>query len=132
MKLAQKLKHLSRSSRRKRGVTLLEAVLYLSVASSVIVLMANVMDTESKRQENISLASTMNLMISSSQRYIAAEYDTIRQQLLVGARANGAAEMTHSISNLSDMGYIPGAYAADDRNLFWAAVQAPYQGRLSG
>ena len=103
---------------RKRGVTLLEAVLYLAVVSSVIVLMANVVDTESKRQEEIAMASRMNLMVSSAQRYVAAEYDNIRVQMLAAARANGAAEITLTMQNLSDMGYLPPAYAVDDKNLF--------------
>lgn len=118
MRLTQKIKYIRQMKHRKRGVTLLEAVLYLSVASSVIVLMASVINTESKRQENISIASTMNLLISSSQRYVSAEYDTIRDQLLSSARTNGAAEMTISLQNLSDMGYLPEAYAVEDRNLF--------------
>jgi hypothetical protein len=106
------------SSARRRGVSLIEAVLYLTVVSSVIVLMASVIDSESKRQENISTASTMNLMISSSQRYVAAEYDTIRDQLLAGARTNNRAEITISMQNLSDMGYLPAAFAVEDTNLF--------------
>jgi hypothetical protein len=118
MKFNQMFRTALKSKQRKRGISLLEAVLYLSVASSVIVLMANVIDTESERQENISTASTMNLMISSSQRYVAAEYDTIRNQLLASARANGVAEISISIENLSNLGYIPASYAVNDTNLF--------------
>lgn len=107
----------SRAARR-RGVSLIEAVLYLSVASSVIVLMASLVNTESERQEDIAMASRMNLIISAAQRYVAAEYDTIRERLLVEARLNNDATTRVTLQDMADAGYVPQAFADEDTNIF--------------
>ncbi len=112
-------KTINRSNRtRKRGISLLEAVLYLTVASSVIVMFADLIRTESKRQEDISVAGNMTLMINSSQRYVAAEYDAIRERLLSRADLAGVAEITVTMSELSNMGYLPESFTGDGENLF--------------
>ena len=106
------------SATRQRGVTLIEAILYLSVASSVIVLMASLMDTESKRQEDITMASGLNMVSMAAQRYVAAEYDMIRNQLLAAARATGRAEIEVTAQDLADGGYLPDTFAAGTENIF--------------
>lgn len=103
---------------RKRGISLLEAILYLTVATSVIVMFADLMNTESKRQEDISMAQSMNMMINSSQRYVAAEYDAIRDELLSRADIGENANMAVSMLELSNMGYLPGSFTANGENLF--------------
>lgn len=103
---------------RRRGVSLLEAVLYLSVAASVIVMMASVIDTESKRQEDIAMASSLNMMTVASQRYVAAEYDNIRDQLLDSAQTNDIAGFSISVGTLAEMGYLPQAFTTGDQNIF--------------
>lgn len=106
------------STSRKRGVTLLEAILYLTVASSVIVMFADLINTESKRQEDIAVAQNMNMMINSSQRYVAAEYDGIREALLARADIGDEAQMSVPIQELANRGYLPESFTAEGQNLF--------------
>jgi len=103
---------------RKRGISLLEAILYLTVATSVIVMFADLMNTESKRQEDISMAQSMNMMINSSQRYVAAEYDAIRDELLARADLGETASMSVPMQELSSMGYLPDSFTSNGENLF--------------
>ena len=105
-------------SNRKRGVTLLEAILYLTVASSVIVMFADLINTESKRQEDIAVAQNMNMMIDSSQRYVAAEYDDIRERLLARADLGDEAHLSVPIQELANRGYLPDSFTANGENLF--------------
>jgi hypothetical protein len=103
---------------RKRGISLLEAILYLTVSTSVIVMFADLMNTESKRQEDISMAQSMNMMINSSQRYVAAEYDAIRDELLSRADLGETASLSVPMQELSSMGYLPDSFISNGENLF--------------
>lgn len=103
---------------RNRGISLIEGVLYLGIASSVIVLSAQMMATENNRQEEITTASQLSMFLAASQSYVATEYDSIRDQLLATSSATGAAELSVSMSALATAGYLPESFAADTTNTF--------------
>lgn len=96
-----------RRAGRQRGVTLIEAVLYLVIAGGMISLVANMMYEEQERQQEIVAASNLKLVLEASQRYVAGRYDSIREQLFAASAGGQPALMSVPLQNLVDDGYIP-------------------------
>jgi hypothetical protein len=103
---------------RNRGISLIEGVLYLGIASSVVVLSAQMMAEENRRQEDITTASQLNLFLAASQSYVATEYDSIREQLLAQSSSSGSAEISVDMSTLATAGYLPQSYSVNTTNVF--------------
>lgn len=108
---------------RQRGATLVEAVLYLVIASGMITLSGNMIYEEQQRQQDIVAASNLKLILEASQRYIAGRYDSVREQLFSVATSNGTALMTVPMQNLVDDGYLPQTFmnnpAGDGVQNYW-------------
>lgn len=99
--------HSPTSRRRQRGITLVEAVLYLVIAGGMISLVATMVSDEQKRQQEIVAANGLRLVLEASQRYVAGRYDTIREELFTAAATSGPALMAVRMQALVDEGYIP-------------------------
>jgi len=95
----------------RRGVTLAEGILYLTVTFSVITFSAQTLVQERNRQEQNLVAGDLRQYLGSTQGYVAARYDRILGQLFNDAPANGgllAGEIT--VQDVVDAGYLPTVY----------------------
>lgn len=94
------------ASRRQRGITLVEATLYLTIAASMTIFIANTVADEQRRQGDIQAASHLRMTLEASQRFVAGRYDTLREQLFTEATTSGNAIMAVPIQRLVDDGYM--------------------------
>lgn len=95
---------------RKRGITLIEGVLYLVLASGMVVLVTQIIFDQQLRQENLIASADLGIVLDGAQRYVASEYDILLEDLLVEATASGSALLEVPMSNLSDAGLLPPTY----------------------
>ena len=92
---------------RQRGITLLEGILYLGLASSVIGFSASFILDEQRRQEEVLIAREYALMMQGAQNFVAGRYEEILEQLYEEAVLNGTALKSYEVSDLTDAGFLP-------------------------
>ena len=96
--------------RRKRGVTLIEMVLYLGIAAAVMTFSVGMLREEQVRRERTALAAELAQITTAAQTYVAANYANIRDQLVNDTPANGELIKAYSIKSLVDQGYLPSTF----------------------
>jgi cell division protein FtsL len=95
----------------KRGISLLEGVLYLTLALSVLGFSASFISQQKEIQENIQVTSTLRELTDAGQLYLSGEYDQIRENL-AGTAADPASTVLEDVITMQDMadfGYYPAA-----------------------
>lgn len=92
---------------RQRGITLLEGVLYLGLASSVIGFSASLILDEQRRQEEVLIAREYALVMQGAQNFVSNRYEEILDQLYDEAVLNGGALRPYELSELTGAGFLP-------------------------
>lgn len=97
-------------SRSKRGISLLEGVLYLALMTSVLGFTANVILQQNERQSNILAASNLRDLTDAGQLYMSGEYSRLREELAGTAATPGNTpiEALIPLTDVADRGYFPG------------------------
>jgi hypothetical protein len=95
---------------RQRGITLLEGVLYLALASSVIGFSATFIRDEQRRQEQVLIAREYALAMQGAQNFVSNRYEEILDQLHEAAVLNGAAARAYDLEDLTGAGFLPLAF----------------------
>lgn len=87
---------------------MLEGILYLGLASSVIGFSASFIMQEQRRQEEILVAREFSLVMQGAQNFVSARYEQILAQLYQEALdGGGEAVRSYSVSDLSNEGFLP-------------------------
>ncbi|MCR9149624.1 MAG: hypothetical protein NXH83_05585 [Rhodobacteraceae bacterium] len=98
----------------RRGVTLVEAILYLSVSFSVITFTAQTLVRERDRQEETLVAGDLRQHLASAQGYVAARYDRILGALYDGTSAGDPLALNLGLNDVVASGYLPSVYANNE------------------
>ena len=103
------------AAQRQRGVTLTEAILYLIIAASAIVLVAGLIFNEQQRQSDVITANANRVILEQAQNFIATEYDEVRQEAFETgiAESDNLVGLTYSMQDLSNAGYLPASFLQD-------------------
>lgn len=99
-------------SGRQRGISLLEGILYLTLAASVIGFSATFLLEEQRRQEEIMAAREIEMALEASQRFIASRSDEILTEMT--GLADNRAERSYTLENLAALGFLPAQFAAGE------------------
>lgn len=94
---------------RQRGALLLEAMLAVGVAASLIGVTALIIREESVRQDNEMVAAEHRIIVEGAQAYVSERYDQLRRTDLFAAAQSSpdGALATLSLQELVDDGYLP-------------------------
>lgn len=100
-------------SGRQRGITMLEGILYLGLASSVIGFSASLILQEQERQEEILIAREYALVMQGAQNFVSSRYEDVLDDLYAEAALNGSAIRRYDVSDLRDLGFLPLSFLDD-------------------
>lgn len=100
-----------RALRRKRGTTLIEMVLYLTLVSVVMTFSLGLLREEQVRRERAAFAAELKQVTSASQAYVAANYDGLLNTLLNGTAANDPMIAVRPIAEVVAAGFLPQGFA---------------------
>jgi len=98
----------------RRGVTLVEAILYLSISFSVITFTAQTLVRERDRQEETLVAGDLRQHLASAQGYVAARYDRILGALYDGTDAGDPLALNLGLDDVVASGYLPSVYVNNE------------------
>ncbi|MFX4300154.1 hypothetical protein [Pseudosulfitobacter pseudonitzschiae] len=103
--------------RKARGISLLEGVLYLALALSLLGFAASFISDQQEIQENIQTSSLLRDLTDAGQLYMSGEYDDIREDLIggVAAPASTVLEELVPLTDIADLGYFPGTLLPGDQ-----------------
>lgn len=120
-----------RKSGRKRGATLMDALLAIGILMGILVMMAVNDQREAQRQQDRLTAARVEILANVAKTYVGDQYDNIREDLTTATGFPGdVAAIVMTIQDLADVGYVPsgvnGGANADfygqDYRLFMRAV----------
>jgi hypothetical protein len=96
---------------RRLGVSLIEAIFYLTVTASVLTLTAQIMDREARRETNEAFAADLRQMIAAARIYAQARPSDIAR-FLWAATSGSTSELVTDIplSELVDAQLLPGVF----------------------
>ena len=100
-------------SGRQRGITMLEGILYLGLASSVIGFSASFILQEQERQEEILIAREYALVMQGAQNFVSSRYEDLLEDLYDEATLTGSALLRYDVSDLTDLGFLPLSFLDD-------------------
>jgi len=90
---------------------MLEGILYLGLASSVIGFSASFIIQEQRRQEEILVAREFAMVMQGAQNFISTRYDLILDELYQEAVLTGnTANRRYSLLDLSNLGFLPQSF----------------------
>ncbi|MFG6083432.1 hypothetical protein ACEUZ9_004692 [Paracoccus litorisediminis] len=95
---------------RSRGVTLMEAILALGVAASMIGVTAHVIGQEQQRQKAMLLGAEGELALKASRDFVAQNYAALQDELFTSAGPAGLARKTFTTSEMISRGYLPPSF----------------------
>jgi len=98
-------------NRRKRGTTLVELVLYISIAALIMTFSIGLMREEQVRSERSTLAAELQQVTTAAQTYVSANYENIRDHLLNDTAAGGPLIRVYSMNAPVAQGYLPAIFA---------------------
>lgn len=112
--------HWSQPTVRQRGFSLLEGILYIGLLGGVITFTANILQDETRKQENIIAASSLKNLMASNQNFVAEEYDQLRQDLYDASAGGKDAIVSINMDRLVTDGYLPAAFlnGGTSKNVF--------------
>ena len=110
----------SKPAIRQRGFTLLEGILYIGLLGGVITFTANILQEETRKQENVIAASSLKNLMAANQNFVANEYDQLRQDLYDASGGGNDAIVSIGMDRLVTDGYLPAAFlnGGTTRNVF--------------
>lgn len=100
-----------RAQRRKRGTTLIEMVLYITLVSLVMTFSLGLLREEQVRRERTAFAAELRQVTSASQAYVAANYDGLLNTLLNDTPINGPLIAVRPIAEVVAAGFLPQGFA---------------------
>lgn len=100
-----------RQTRRKRGTTLIELVLYISIATVIMTFSIGLMREEQVRRERSTVAAELQQVTTAAQTYVSANYESIRDRLFTETPAGGALIKVYSMSAPVAQGFLPAIFA---------------------
>lgn len=98
----------SAPSGRQRGISLLEGILYLTLAASVIGFSATFLLEEQRRQEEIMVARELEMALDASQRFVSARQEEILTGLIDLAEV--PAMRSYTLAELAEEGFLPAPF----------------------
>ncbi|MCA3441679.1 MAG: hypothetical protein INF50_15335 [Rhodobacter sp.] len=97
--------------RRKRGTTLVEMVLYISLVSLVMTFSIGLLREEQVRRERAAFAAEFKQVTSASQAFVGANYDQLLNTLLTTTTTNDPMIAVLPIAQVVAAGYLPQGFA---------------------
>ena len=106
-----RVSHLAwRSRPARRGATIIEALLYLSVAAGVVAFSGQILQTEQNRQRNQIVASDVQSVVDATQLFVAQTYDGIVADLVTQTTTGSSMLAEFGLEKLVDAGFLPSIY----------------------
>lgn len=96
----------------RRGATIIEALLYLSVAIGVIAFSGRLLQNEQTRQRNQIISSDVQMMVDTTQLYVAQSYDKILGELYAGKGPGAALVDEFGMDRLVDAGFVSDIFSS--------------------
>ncbi|MCE2748780.1 MAG: hypothetical protein LW715_08405 [Rhodobacter sp.] len=100
-----------RALRRKRGTTLIEMVLYLTLVSVVMTFSLGLLREEQVRRERTAFAAELRQVTSASQAYVAANYNGLLNTLLNDTPTGQPMIAVQPVSTVVSAGFLPQGFA---------------------
>lgn len=98
-------------ARRQRGITLIEGVLYLTLAGGLLAFTGQLLFDEARRREEIIAAADFKLVLEAAQRHVAAKSDSLRVELFNATTTSGQPLVAaFDLTRLRDSGHLAAAY----------------------
>lgn len=98
-------------ARRQRGITLIEGVLYLTLAGGLLAFTGQLLFDEARRREEIIAAADFKLVLEAAQRHVAATSDSLRVELFNATTTSGQPLVAaFDLARLRDSGHLAAAY----------------------
>ena len=94
----------------RRGATIVEALLYLSVAAGVIAFSGQVVQGEQTRQRNQIVAADIKMVVDATQLYVAQNYDAIVADLFDDTSADTPMVAEFGLDRLVGAGFLPALF----------------------
>lgn len=98
-------------ARRKRGTTLIELVLYIGIATVIMTFSIGLLREEQIRSERAALAGELSQAITSTQSYVTANYESIRDQLLADTLNGQDLIRAYNLTEAVAAGFLPAFFA---------------------
>jgi len=96
---------------RQRGISMLEGILYLGLAASVIGFSASFILQEQRRQEEILVAREFDLVMQGAQNFVSSRYEDVLDELYDAAvSGGGAAVRAYQVTDLTALGFLPQSF----------------------
>jgi hypothetical protein len=90
---------------------MLEGILYLALASSVIGFSASFILQEQRRQEEILVAREYALVMQGAQNFISSRHEDVLDELYDAAvSGGGTAARSYEVADLTDLGFLPQSF----------------------
>ena len=99
------------AQRRKRGTTLIELVLYISIATVIMTFSIGLLREEQVRRERTALAAELQQVTTAAQTYVSANYKSIRDELFSDTPATGDLIRAYGMNDVVAQGYLPAIFA---------------------
>ena len=100
----------ARSHPARRGATIIEALLYLSVAAGVVAFSGQILQTEQNRQRNQIVASDVQSVVDATQLFVAQTYDGLVADLVAQTTTGSSMLAEFGLEKLVDAGFLPAIY----------------------
>lgn len=94
----------------RRGATIIEALLYLSVAAGVVAFSGQILQTEQNRQRNQIVASDVQSVVDATQLFVAQTYDGLVADLVAQTTTGSSMLAEFGLEKLVDAGFLPAIY----------------------
>jgi Tfp pilus assembly protein PilE len=99
------------AQRRKRGTTLIELVLYISIATVMMTFSIGLLREEQVRRERTALAAELQQVTTAAQTFVSANYVNIRDQLFTDTPAASDLIRAYGMNPVVAQGYLPAIFA---------------------
>lgn len=101
----------------RRGATIVEALLYLSVAAGVIVFTGRVLQGEQVRQRNQIVAADVQMVLDATQLYVAQYYDAIVADLFDDTELDADMLGEFGLAPMIEVGFLPALFTSGSGGL---------------
>ena len=98
------------TQRRKRGTTLIELVLYISIATVIMTFSIGLLREEQVRRERTALAAELQQVTTAAQTFVSANYVNIRDQLFGATTPASDLIRAFGMNQVVAQGYLPAIF----------------------